>query len=86
MKLDNVLNSLIHKGYTVTYGHDKGVIKIARKGVTCVRIKNPKEFTELEKTSVESLSFHIVNDLWQVIEIDRPNGQTLINELDKLDI
>lgn len=88
--LEDVISSLISIGYKVSYSHETGVITLNRKGLTCVIVEDlkedKKEFTELEKVRVEYLRFHITNDLWEVKEIDRPNGQTLINELDKLDI
>lgn len=88
--LEDVLSSLINLGYKVSYSHETGIIRLSRKGVTCVRVEDlkegKKEFSELEKVRVEYLRFKMVSDLWEVIEIDRPNGQTLINELDKLDI
>ena len=55
-----------------------------------VRVKDlkddKKEFTELEKVRTEYLRFFIINDFWEVREIDRPNGQTLINMIDELDV
>lgn len=88
--LDDVLSALINLGYKVSYSHEKGFIKLNRKGSIGVRVKdlkdNKKEFTELEKTELKNLSVFIINDFWEVKEINRPNGQTLINMIDELDV
>lgn len=88
--LDDVLSALVNLGYKVSYTIETGVIKLSRKGITCIRVEDlkegKKEFSELEKVRVEYLRFKIVNDLWEVKEIDRPNGQTLINELNQCDV
>ena len=88
--LDDVLNILINLGYKVSYSYETGLITLNRKSSIGVRVKDlkddKKEFTELEKVRTEYLRFFIINDFWEVREIDRPNGQTLINMIDELDV
>lgn len=88
--LDDVLNALINLGYKVSYSHETVLITLNRKCSIGVRVKdlkdNKKEFTELEKIRTEYLRFFIINDFWEVREIDRPNGQTLIKIINELDV
>ena len=88
--LDDVLSALVNLGYKVSYSHETGLITLNRKCSIGVRVKDlkddKKEFTELEKVRTEYLRFFIINDFWEVREIDRPNGQTLINMIDELDV
>lgn len=87
--LDDVLNTLISTGFKVSYSHETGLIKLNRKNLIGLKVKDlkddKKEFLELEKIKMENLTFFIINNFCKVRESSRPKGQTLINLINELD-